>query len=198
MAIYTTTPVSLRWPLASVDMPWKVVATTSYTDVSANRTQSIQPSLLVARKWLLDFIYPCAPTFLVKNHHCWESPGIIAQQMPSVKRNACNCLKSYVFKSIRPSLSQCLVRPAINVYQGSNPAVAIEAFQATSLFTFTAAFLWHYLPECRHYYKESWWLNKCNALSIRNILWMFTVCQLPGDAEITKTNTAFKTESFHT
>lgn len=94
-------------------------------------------------------------------------------------------------------LGQSLTQPAIKRYWRSNLAVTTLTFQDKSLVTLIAAFLWHYLPESSNYY-ESWWLNKHSVLSIKNMLWTFTACQTPGDAEITKTNTACKTESSHT
>lgn len=115
--------------------------------------------------------------------------------MFSVKRNCVIISKILWFlKVLGP---YCFVQPSVNRYWGG-VAVAMLTFQDKSFFTFTAAFLWHYLPESSNYYKESWWLTKCKALSSRNMLWTFTVCQTPGDAEITKTNTTCKTKSFHT
>lgn len=77
-----------------------------------------------------------------------------------------------------------------------NVIVAVLTFQDKS--TFSATFLWYFLSESSNYFKESQWLSKYKVLSIRNMLWTFTVCQTPGDAEIIKTNISCKTKSFHT
>lgn len=119
--------------------------------------------------------------------------------MFSVKRNFCNCFKSYIIvKSVGTLLRQSLFEPPISRYWGGNRSVPMLTLRINlSLHVQQCSYdIFCFLPESSNYYKDSWWLTK--ALAIRSMLWTLIVCQTPGNAEITKTNTTRKTESFHT
>ena len=171
-----------------------MVAIILHTSVSAT-TKCTQPSLCLS-SWnnglLIDSIHPHSSTPWLKIMTVGMFQHLGTADVFCEKKLS-NCLKSYIiFECVGTLLRQSLVQPSINRYWGGNQAVATLTFQDKSLFAFTAA-----LPESGNYYKESWWLTKCKALSIRNMLWNCTVCQTPGGAEITKTNTTRKTEFFH-